>query len=50
VEPDNQKFFAMVARQMLAEIRHAAKIDAPSGEKAAFADFARSWEIEKDAP
>ena len=49
IEPANAKFFAMVSRQMLAEIRFAANHERPTGEKAAFADFASAWAIEGKA-
>jgi hypothetical protein len=45
IEGDYEKFYAMVARQMLANALQAASMDAPTGEKAAFADFASAWGI-----
>jgi len=44
--PDEQKFFAMVARPLAAEIRLARNINGPIGDKAIFAEFAKLWGID----
>jgi len=42
---ENTRFFEMLGRQMLAEIKQAANTANPTGEKAALAKFAKAWGI-----
>jgi len=45
IDVHQEKFFAMLGRQMWAEINQAANAPNPSGEKAAFAEFATAWGV-----
>ena len=44
---ESDKFNAMIARQLLAEIRRSSTLENPSGEKAALAEFAAAWGLKE---